>query len=772
MDDTEVYALKVLKKSMIKQKHQESHLRDERRLLGEMAGCPWIVQLYRTFEDESNVYMLMEYLQGGELFSVLRRAVRLSIEDTKFYAAEIVCALDSLHSKGIAYRDLKPENVLLDKYGHVKLVDMGFAKQIGSKRTGTMCGTPEYLAPEIVQGRGHCCAVDWWSLGVLIYELLAGYSPFNAPTLPETYQRIVAGSYSFPEYFDASTKDIISELLSLNPNLRLGNLGAGAMDVMSHPFFASVRWNEVKSWTGRPLETDGNFASESATMGASLFSGNTSMMDLPQYADFDSNWMPAAPAFEGDFSTFSSLGASTNSLSESQSTLSSSTATLNCSSSTLKSSTSSLEPTIHPLFPLNSSAPAPSHMSMTSSHPIFNAPASHYNCMNVETPIFQGLRLAEEKISWSQAQGKSSSHAPASCTYQAPIFGMDRCDVVAPLSRRVPKKTTIHIRPRASSRLQTRGPRKQPKTQQRLLRDRFAADMPKSAIPRPNSPLPTSIPTLQFGPLKGASFNDSCDLDGYTSPAITERSEIRLSDMFADEVDLDDSPVTSPDASPRAVDPLSLVPSQSVFPEPCDSPVSQMMAGFGNVNLASPAAAPPLGVLPPFQFGLMSQTSDGQLHHPTPTTVVPQFGFSQLKAPAMLHQAQFGFDAQQHAPYTQNSGNLHIQPEQGMCSKTQIAPAQISSQSCAHPHIPPFIPSCDGSSNDNSFFDVYSEDASLYLPIHRPDCAASCALVHTFMDTIVFDPKGSIVNQYGAPSFPQAGAVTNGRNHFGMPVYC
>ena len=158
---------------------QVQHIVSEKNILARI-NFPFIVNLYLgltrlcTFQDNRYVFLLEEYVIGGEMFSHLRRARRFTNEMTRFYAAEITLALEYLHNLNIIYRDLKPENLLLDHNGHIKIADFGFAK-IVPDRTWTLCGTPEYLAPEIIQSRGHGRAVDWWALGILIFEMLAGY---------------------------------------------------------------------------------------------------------------------------------------------------------------------------------------------------------------------------------------------------------------------------------------------------------------------------------------------------------------------------------------------------------------------------------------------------------------------------------------------------------------------------------------------------------------------------------------------------------------------
>lgn len=195
-DREKVFALKILRKAEVIKLKQIDHVRDERRILSDVAGHPFITELITTFSDHDSLYMLLDYVPGGELFSYLRRHRRFPEEWAQFYAAEIVLVLEYLHDDqgGVAYRDLKPENLLLDGQGHVKLVDFGFAKRLGSRdsrpvETYTLCGTPEYLAPEVIQNKGHTIAVDWWALGILIYEFLTGYPPFWHQNPIEIYKQ-------------------------------------------------------------------------------------------------------------------------------------------------------------------------------------------------------------------------------------------------------------------------------------------------------------------------------------------------------------------------------------------------------------------------------------------------------------------------------------------------------------------------------------------------------------------------------------------------------
>lgn len=244
------FALKMLKKTEIIRLKQVEHIKAEKAILSRISH-PFIVNLYAHFQDEAYLYMLMEYVIGGELFSQLRKVGRFSNDTSKFYSAEIVMALAYLHDKKIVYRDLKPENLLIDKDGHMKITDFGFAKVVEG-RTWTLCGTPEYLAPEIIQSKGHGKAVDWWALGILIYEMLAGYPPFYDENPFGIYQKILAGRIEFPRHFDNGAKELIKKLLTADRTKRFGCLKNGAEDIKKHRWFRGVDWNKVYARKVRP----------------------------------------------------------------------------------------------------------------------------------------------------------------------------------------------------------------------------------------------------------------------------------------------------------------------------------------------------------------------------------------------------------------------------------------------------------------------------------------------------------------------------------------
>ncbi|KAK7743923.1 cytochrome c oxidase subunit 1 [Cytospora paraplurivora] len=248
---SKVFALKILRKTEVIKLKQIDHVRHERGILGEVSGHPFITNLLASFSDSDNLFLLLDYVPGGELFSYLRKFRRFNEAMARYYAAEIVLVLEYLHEKqgGVAYRDLKPENLLLDAEGHIKLVDFGFAKRLGSTETYTLCGTPEYLAPEVIHNKGHTTAVDWWALGILIYEFLTGYPPFWHQNPIEIYKQIVEKPVVFPQEpaISPEAKDIIRSFCNVDRSRRLGNMSGGARRVKEHPFFRGVDWDDVLS---------------------------------------------------------------------------------------------------------------------------------------------------------------------------------------------------------------------------------------------------------------------------------------------------------------------------------------------------------------------------------------------------------------------------------------------------------------------------------------------------------------------------------------------
>jgi len=242
------YALKQMKKSQIVETRQQQHIQSEKEIMEE-SDCHFIVRLYKTFKDRKYLYMLMESCLGGELWTILRDRGNFDDSTTRFYTSCVIEAFDYLHSRGIIYRDLKPENLLLDGTGYVKLVDFGFAKklQVGRK-TWTFCGTPEYVAPEVILNKGHDISADYWSLGVLMFELLTGTPPFTGTDPMKTYNIILKGidAIEFPRNITARAKELIKKLCRDNSAERLGYQKGGIRDIQKHKWFDGFNWEGLR----------------------------------------------------------------------------------------------------------------------------------------------------------------------------------------------------------------------------------------------------------------------------------------------------------------------------------------------------------------------------------------------------------------------------------------------------------------------------------------------------------------------------------------------
>jgi serine/threonine protein kinase len=198
---------------------------------------------------------MLEYMPGGELFRLLVELRVLEVPMACFYSAEVLLALEYLHNKGLIYRDLKPENILIDDKGHLKLADFGFCKPLEKgERTYTTCGTADYMAPEVMLCQGHDKAADFWSFGVLIYEMLAGYAPFESQSESDRYDKVLRGTLNFPSSFDAVTKDLITKLCTVDKSRRLGCTAAGIEEVKTHAFFSDISWGDLeKHKNGAPF---------------------------------------------------------------------------------------------------------------------------------------------------------------------------------------------------------------------------------------------------------------------------------------------------------------------------------------------------------------------------------------------------------------------------------------------------------------------------------------------------------------------------------------
>jgi len=237
------YAMKAIKKSCVVKNHQVEHTMNEKKIL-ENVRHPFFVKLQNTFQDSNHIFFITDYVCGGELFTCLRRYQRFPNNVAKFYAAEVIVAFDYLHSMDIIYRDLKPENILLDNTGHIKIIDFGFAKYVPDI-TYTLCGTPEYLAPEAIQMKAYGKSVDWYTLGILIYEMLCGFPPFYDDDRVKLYKKILAGKIYWPDHINPVVKNLLKHLITSDLTNRYGNLKGGSEDIKNHLWFAGVDWNKV-----------------------------------------------------------------------------------------------------------------------------------------------------------------------------------------------------------------------------------------------------------------------------------------------------------------------------------------------------------------------------------------------------------------------------------------------------------------------------------------------------------------------------------------------
>lgn len=225
------WAFKQLKKYEIIKSKQVDHLKNEVYILNSVQH-PFIVKMAGMTQDNRFLYIGMEFVVGGELFTYLRRVVRFPKLQTALYTAQVTLMFEHLHSQNVIYRDLKPENLLIDSEGYLKLTDFGFAK-IVENRTYTLCGTPEYIAPEIILNKGHGKGVDWWTVGVLIFEMLAGIDPFNDADPMMIYQNIIRGNLKFPRTFDKDGRSLVKHLLVSDLSKRYGNLKNGNLNSLS-----------------------------------------------------------------------------------------------------------------------------------------------------------------------------------------------------------------------------------------------------------------------------------------------------------------------------------------------------------------------------------------------------------------------------------------------------------------------------------------------------------------------------------------------------------
>ena len=249
INTNKIYAMKILDKQFLLEKNQITHTKTERIAL-EKLKHPFIVKLNYAFQDFKNLYFITEFLQGGELFYHLRKKSGFKEKAVKFYMSQVLLALEFMHDNNYIYRDLKPENIMIDKQGNIKLTDFGLSKILKpNETTYTLCGTAEYLAPEIIFGKGYDKTCDWFSFGVVIFEMFCGYHPFgkkNKKIDPTIYLR----KTYIPEKVGKKAKDLIEKLFVGDPKKRLGYNSAD--EVKNHPFFHDIDFNKVLNKEYKP----------------------------------------------------------------------------------------------------------------------------------------------------------------------------------------------------------------------------------------------------------------------------------------------------------------------------------------------------------------------------------------------------------------------------------------------------------------------------------------------------------------------------------------
>ena len=314
-DTQRIYAMKVLSKKVIVQKKEIAHTLGERNILVRtaMTHSPFIVGLKFSFQTPNDLYLVTDYMSGGELFWHLQKEGRFREDRAKFYIAELILALQHLHQHDIVYRDLKPENILLDANGHIALCDFGLSKANLTKdaTTNTFCGTTEYLAPEVLlDEQGYTKMVDFWSLGVLVFEMCCGWSPFYADDTQQMYKNIAFGKVRFQrDALSTEGRNFVKGLLNRNPKHRLGAT-SDAEELKAHPFFADIDWDALAKKNVVPpfkpklkseLDTS-NFDPEftNALNGASSLNARAAAL----VSGIDSAQTPLSPTMQANFKGF------------------------------------------------------------------------------------------------------------------------------------------------------------------------------------------------------------------------------------------------------------------------------------------------------------------------------------------------------------------------------------------------------------------------------------------------------------------------------------
>ena len=245
-NDGQLYAMKSMSKRLLEEYGQIEQTITERDVLFQTVH-PFLVGAHFTFQNDTKIFLILDYVPGGELFGRLKEETRFPVERVKIYAAEILLGLMQLHKLGFIYRDLKPENILVDRQGHLKITDFGLVKtdMKGDQTTNTFCGTPEYIAPEMLQSQPYTRAVDWWSFGILIFEMLTGLPPFYDENTNKMYRDIIQNEPRYPHYIPEQAKALMERLLKKDPKERLGSGESDGEEIKRDPFFDGINWTDV-----------------------------------------------------------------------------------------------------------------------------------------------------------------------------------------------------------------------------------------------------------------------------------------------------------------------------------------------------------------------------------------------------------------------------------------------------------------------------------------------------------------------------------------------
>ncbi|KXS18866.1 serine/threonine protein kinase 15 [Gonapodya prolifera JEL478] len=265
----DLYAIKIMKKDTLMRKNMSSHILAERKVLA-LAKNPYVVRLFYAFQSKNFLYLVLEYIVGGDLSSLLRALGSFTEEMAHIYAAEVILALEYLHLNGIIHRDLKPDNMLLTSEGHIKLTDFGLSRIVVTGK-GAL-GTPDYLAPELLLGIGHDAAVDSWSLGCCLYEFLVGQPPFTDESAELIFRNILEQAIIYPEEISPVAKDLISKLLERDPQIRITI--KGTLQTKLHPFFSDINWTDIRNQEAPFVPNP------SDSMDTSYFDGTYNPVDL------------------------------------------------------------------------------------------------------------------------------------------------------------------------------------------------------------------------------------------------------------------------------------------------------------------------------------------------------------------------------------------------------------------------------------------------------------------------------------------------------------